>query len=154
MRLTILFVVILMCQWNAFSQISPGDLSNAHAHLEGVDNCTKCHTVGEKVTNEKCLDCHKEINRLIEAKRGYHASADVVGQKCCTCHNDHHGRNFQILKFDKTTFNHSKTGFELKGAHSREDCKACNCKACHKPSFIKDPELKQIYVPPYKVTGK
>lgn len=142
-RLAILVIVIVMSQLKAYSQISPGDLTNAHAFLEGVANCTKCHTVGQKVTNEKCLDCHKAINRLIVAKRGYHASVEVTGKDCFTCHNDHHGRNFKILKFDKSTFKHSITGFELKGAHAREDCNACNCKSCHKPSFIKDTEIKK-----------
>ena len=142
-RLIFLFAAILIYECNAIAQISPGDLSKAHANLEGVENCTKCHTVGKKVTNEKCLDCHKVINALIVSKKGFHASAEVTGKDCFICHNDHHGRNFPILKFDKTTFNHGKTGFELKGAHAREDCKACNCKACHKSSFIKDPELKK-----------
>jgi len=142
-HLLLAFATILLWESGAFGQISPGELSKAHANLEGVSNCTKCHTVGNKVTSEKCLDCHKEINSLIVSKKGFHASAEVAGKQCFVCHNEHHGRNFQIVKFDKTTFNHKITGFELKGAHAREDCKACNCKSCHKPSFIKDADLKK-----------
>jgi hypothetical protein len=124
--------------FNVSAQISPGDLSKAHAHLEGVSNCTQCHSVGNKVTREKCLACHKEIKANIIAKRGYHASVDVNGKECKVCHNEHHGRNFQFIKFDKNTFDHRKAGFELKGAHSKQDCKAC-----HKADFIKDPKLKK-----------
>ena len=142
-RLIVIFSIYLVPGFNVSAQISPGELSKGHANLEGVSNCTKCHDVGNKVTREKCLDCHKEISLLINAKEGFHASAEVSGKDCFICHNDHHGRNFQIIKFDKTTFNHANTGFELKGAHAREDCKACNCKSCHKPSFIKDPKLKK-----------
>ena len=141
-QLLLLFSTIFIGGFKTFAQISPGELSKAHANLEGVSNCTKCHAVGNKVTNQKCLDCHKEINSLISAKKGFHASAEVTGKDCFVCHNDHHGRNFQIIKFDKATFDHAKTGYVLKGAHAKEDCKACNCKSCHKPSFIKDSELK------------
>jgi len=133
-----LFAIILLWEGNAFAQISPGELSKAHANLEGVSNCTKCHSVGNKVTDEKCLDCHKEIKLLIASKEGFHASDEVKGKECYTCHNDHHGRNFQIVKFDKTNFKHQLTGFELKGVHASKDCKSC-----HKPSFIKDSEQKK-----------
>jgi len=142
-HLYILFLIFLFGGYNTYAQISPGELSKAHGSLEGLSNCTKCHDVGNKVTRAKCLNCHKEINLLIVSKKGLHASSEVAERECYVCHNDHHGRNFQIVKFDKTTFNHSKTGFELHGAHLREDCKACNCKACHKPSFIKDADLKK-----------
>lgn len=121
----------------AIAQISPGELSKAHASLEGVSNCTKCHVVGNKVTREKCLECHKDIQANITANKGYHASSDVSGKQCAVCHNEHHGRNFQVSRFDKKTFVHAKTGFELKGAHAKKDCKDC-----HKPAFIKDPRLK------------
>ena len=136
-------ILILCLNGIVTAQISPGELSKSHAFLEGVSNCTKCHDLGNKVTRDKCLDCHKEINAGIIAKKGFHSSADIIAKDCFTCHNDHHGRNFKMVKFDKTTFDHTKTGFELKGAHAKEDCKGCNCTSCHKPAFIKDPELKK-----------
>ena len=51
-------------------QISPGDLSEPHAHLKGLSNCTKCHILGEKVSNEKRLDCQLEIGIRISESRG------------------------------------------------------------------------------------
>lgn len=136
----ILLVTLLLTftGYNIIAQISPGDLSKAHAELEGVSNCTKCHSAGKKVLNQKCLDCHKEIKANILSKKGYHASAEVKGKDCATCHNEHHGRNFQITRFDKNNFNHAKTGFTLKGQHAKEDCKAC-----HKPAYIKDAKLRK-----------
>jgi len=130
-------VVIIVNGYSLFAQISPGELSKAHANLDGVSNCTKCHAVGNKVTREKCLDCHKDIQANITAKKGYHASTEATGKQCTVCHNEHHGRNFQLVRFDKKTFVHNKTGFELKGVHTKKDCKDC-----HKPAFIKDPRLK------------
>jgi uncharacterized paraquat-inducible protein A len=44
-----------------FSQISPGELSAAHAGLEGMSNCTRCHAMGKAIANHKCLDCHQEL---------------------------------------------------------------------------------------------
>ena len=63
-----------------FAQISPGELTTAHADLEGLSNCTKCHELGEKVLNSKCLDCHSEIKSLITFGEGFHSSGDVKGQ--------------------------------------------------------------------------
>jgi hypothetical protein len=141
MKITKLFITLVLSNllaMSGFAQISPGELSKAHSKLEGVANCTKCHTVGKKVTNEKCLDCHKEIRASIAAKKGFHASADVSSKECFACHNEHHGRKFEIVKLDKKRFDHSKTGFELKGVHAKKDCKEC-----HKSEFISDPILKK-----------
>jgi uncharacterized paraquat-inducible protein A len=53
-----------------FSQISPGELSQAHAHLEGMSKCTQCHTLGDKVSNIKCLACQTEIKERIDQQKG------------------------------------------------------------------------------------
>jgi len=137
-ELLIIFGLFILCTYHATAQISPGDLSNAHAYLEGVSNCTKCHIVGNKVTREKCLTCHQIIKKNILAGIGYHASKEATGKECIVCHNEHHGRNFQIIRLDKKTFIHSKTGYELKGAHARLECNGC-----HKSAFIKDARLKK-----------
>lgn len=139
----LLITILAGSCWDISAQISPGELSKAHAFLEGVSNCTKCHDLGNKVTREKCLDCHKEIKTGINQKKGLHSTPELISKDCFTCHNDHHGRNFKMLKFDKASFDHSNTTYELKGAHAKESCKGCNCIACHKPEFIKDPELKK-----------
>lgn len=118
-------------------QISPGELAQPHAHLKGLSNCTKCHTLGEKVSNEKCLDCHRAIGTRISGNRGYHASPDVAGKECIVCHSDHHGKNFQMVRFETDRFNHSLTGYDLHGAHS-----TINCRKCHTNEFITDPEVK------------
>lgn len=124
--------------WWVAAQLSPGDLAKAHAHLEGMSNCTQCHVLGEKVSNEKCLDCHQEIKSLINAKQGYHYSREVRGKECADCHSDHHGRNFDMVRFDEKNFNHTLTGYELTGAHKKTDCRDC-----HKPDNIDDPDLRK-----------
>ncbi len=119
------------------AQISPGELTTAHKSLEGISNCTKCHILGEKVENKKCLDCHTEINNLIKANRGYHSSSEVKNKKCVKCHGEHFGRNFKIIRFDKDKFDHALTGFTLKGKH-----KEIKCASCHQSKFIVSKKLK------------
>ncbi|MBK7215367.1 MAG: cytochrome C [Bacteroidales bacterium] len=135
--LTGLFLFQLCFLVEVKSQISPGDLAKVHSHLEGMSNCTKCHILGEKVSNDKCLACHTELKSRISSNKGYHSSAEVKGKQCASCHSDHHGVNFQIIRFDKTKFNHALTGYKLIGAHSKK-----KCEDCHKPQYIKDAKIK------------
>lgn len=121
-----------------FGQISPGELSNAHANMEGMSNCTKCHDLGHKVTNAKCLDCHKEIQSLIKQKRGYHANAKVKAQDCFECHSEHHGKKFNAIRLDEKKFDHKLTSYSLEGKHA-----VISCKDCHVSKNIQDKEIKK-----------
>ncbi len=128
----------IMAGFPAFSQISPGELAKVHTHLEGMSNCTKCHTLGKKVSNQKCLECHTELKVRIDAGKGFHSSAANREKECVTCHSDHHGLTFQIIRFEKEKFNHDLAGFRLSGAHSKKQCIDC-----HKPEHITDLKIKK-----------
>ena len=135
--------MLLLALWvgffgNAFGQISPGDLVKGHAHLEGMSSCTKCHDLGNKVTNEKCLECHTDIRTRVNTGEGFHASSEVKGKDCFSCHSDHHGRTFQIVRFDTKTFDHRLTGYTLTGAHQQQDCKSC-----HKDEYIESADVRK-----------
>jgi len=132
-----IFLVLFFLTLHLHAQISPGDLSEPHAHLKGLSNCTKCHTLGEKVSNEKCLDCHLEIGIRISENRGYHASGEIKGKKCVECHSDHHGSSFKMIRFDTDRFDHSKAGYNLLGSHAN-----AKCSSCHKTENVADPKLK------------
>ncbi len=137
----ILFVVagiVCLATFNTYSQISPGDLTLAHAKFEGISNCTKCHELGKKLTNQKCLNCHTEIKNLIDKNLGFHSSSDVKGNVCWKCHSEHNGRKFRIVNFDPDKFDHSKTTFQLTGKHAE-----IKCKDCHKNKFISNPKLRR-----------
>ena len=133
---SLLLLLFVGCKMS--TPISPGELAEAHAHLEGTGNCTECHTMGKRVSNNKCLDCHKDINQRIEQKSGYHASKEVTSEKCIKCHSDHHGKNFQIIKFDEEKFDHSLTGYKLEGAHAKN-----KCVDCHKKEFVIEEKVKE-----------
>lgn len=126
------FLVIIFISMNLQAQISPGDLTKAHASLEGMSNCTKCHVLGEQVSNDKCLDCHSEIKRMINQGKGYHSFEGVKNKYCYNCHSEHHGRNFLIINFTPSTFDHKKTGYELTGYHTK-----VKCDDCHQLKYIK-----------------
>ena len=139
LRFLKVFVVFLLTviPFGVAAQISPGDLSTLHAHLEGMSNCTQCHVLGNKVSNDKCLVCHTEIQSRISASKGYHSSTDVKGKDCITCHSEHNGKNFQLIRFDITKFDHKLSGYPLSIPHAKKECKDC-----HNPKFIADPKLK------------
>lgn len=138
LKLLFIFFVSFLYAIAGYSQLSPGDLAEPHAHLEGLSNCTKCHTLGSKISNDKCLACHIEIKVRVENKTGYHSSSQVYKKSCTICHSDHHGRQYQIIRFDKSKFDHQSTGYKLEGKHSNTECSAC-----HKSSNIIDPAVKK-----------
>ncbi len=134
-----LFAIVLWCISGQLSaQLSPGPLAEPHADLEGVFNCTKCHTLGEKVSDAKCLQCHELLNERINANLGYHASDYVKSKNCFQCHSDHHGRTFDMIRLDESEFDHDLTGYELLGAHQDPDCKDCHNKEHIERQEIRD----------------
>lgn len=122
------------------AQFSPGELTRAHAQLEGTDNCTQCHDVGQKINGERCLACHVELKARLDANKGYHANASVRSKECIACHFEHKGRNFKMIRWDggKESFDHSLTGYKLEGKHKTDICEKC-----HKPEQVVSPIVRK-----------
>ncbi len=116
------------------AQISPGELSAAHAGLEGLGKCTSCHALGKAVDDGRCLSCHVELDRRVRAGRGYHAN--LKGQSCVQCHKEHHGRDFALVRWEVRAFDHHATGFDLQGKH-----RELECRKCHSPEKIKESDV-------------
>ena len=127
----LVFGLFCLTSGQAFGQlISPGKLTAAHADLEGVTNCTQCHTLGNRsADNVLCLDCHTPLAQRIEEGRGLHAT--VEDQNCATCHKDHFGVEFIPVRMDTLNFDHDETGYELTGSHIET-----SCRSCHQPEHI------------------
>ena len=115
---------------------SPGKLSRSHASLEGVNNCAKCHNFGEKSFRNNCLACHGEIRSRIDAGRGYHYFTRKL--ECAKCHKEHHGREFELVRWDPSSFDHKQTGFLLEGGHAGLDCRRC-----HRSENIKAGDIRK-----------
>jgi hypothetical protein len=75
---------------------------------------------------------------MINNKSGYHASSEVNGKDCWSCHSEHHGRKFRIINFNPKSFDHDKTGFSLIDSHKKADCNDC-----HQAKNISDSELRK-----------
>jgi hypothetical protein len=102
-----------------------------------MSNCTQCHVLGKKVSSTKCLDCHQEIQSLVNVGRGYHSDYEVTSKECFDCHSDHHGRKFNMVRFEEDEFDHDLTGYILEDQHL-----AIDCRDCHKPDYIQDIEIR------------
>ncbi len=121
---------------SAPAQISPGALSRAHSSLSGAVQCANCHDLTTRPPEYKCLECHKEIRKRLEEKRGLHPSlvgTDRTGRACVNCHSEHNGRDFPLIRWDTPVarFDHHRTGYTLEGKHA-----SLPCKTCHRPERI------------------
>jgi len=120
--------------------ISPGPLAKPHEKLEGITQCTSCHEVGAGVTDAKCSACHVEIGTRVAAGKGYHAGLSKKGLACATCHQDHAGREFELIAWpggSPDMFPHAETGLVLEGAHAK-----VKCDRCHAPEKVRDASLR------------
>lgn len=128
------------------AQLSPGKLSSAHSGLEGLSNCTQCHTAGNRVQPTNCLSCHTILKARIDAGKGLHANNNY--KNCFDCHSEHHGRKYDLIYFNNgiENFDHRKTGYELKDSHAE-----LQCRDCHKAEFITD---KSVFLEKGKVLDR
>jgi hypothetical protein len=131
-----LLLITIFVYTDLYSQLSPGDLHKTHAFLEGIQNCTKCHVQAQKLDPENCLNCHSLLKNQMDKRAGLHANSEY--RDCVNCHVDHLGREYEMIFWGadgKTAFDHSKTGYNLSGAHTKLECRKC-----HNETKIKDKE--------------
>jgi hypothetical protein len=122
--------------------ISPGKLSEAHAHLEGVRNCTQCHRLRSPgVDRERCLECHQPLAHRIKEGEGYHGS--LPDPDCGSCHKEHLGKSFRVTHFDAESFAHDSTGYTLRGRHAE-----AACRDCHRRELVVSQDVRE-----FKETG-
>ncbi len=146
----VVMAALLILPTDAYAQnwferlVMPGELIEGHAKLES--KCANCHSsFSKKGQRPLCLDCHKEINKDIQSKTGFHGRSKEVGaRECSHCHTDHIGRKADTVNLDEETFNHNRTDFPLVGRHQRLGCNQCHksgqkprqasntCLDCHK----------------------
>ncbi len=125
-KIFLILPLLLIKSIPLMAQLSPGDLHQSHAEIEGLKNCTKCHTAGKQISPENCLTCHILLKERIDAGKGLHAQPDY--KQCIDCHSDHHGRDFEMVhwKIDMEDFDHSLTGYHLEGGHAKLECRNCH----------------------------
>jgi hypothetical protein len=110
------------------SALMPGRVIEGHADLE--DTCKNCHVRFNKAGQATlCLDCHKEVAKDVQLRRGYHGQMEK-DRDCRECHTEHKGRGADIAPLNEKKFDHNLTDFALKGGHTSPKV---GCHDCHKP---------------------
>jgi hypothetical protein len=106
--------------------LMPGSLGRGHHETPQIQDCYACHSLSQEVSDQKCLNCHLEVQKRITQGIGAHAQ---WRSQCTSCHSDHQGETFNLISLDPKAFNHQKaTPFPLEGAHQKLDCKDCHLK--------------------------
>jgi hypothetical protein len=88
----------------------------------------------------RCVSCHRDIAWLAGQGRGLHGSPATKAAKCASCHPDHAGVDFALVKWPEGSserFNHRRAGWELEQSHAR-----AKCADCHKPANRLSPAAK------------
>jgi hypothetical protein len=121
----LLFLAAPALAQDAGGFVSPGPLAEPHAHLSGITQCFECHTLGAGVSDSKCMDCHDTVSLQVSTRTGFHADKQT---DCASCHPDHRGPAFDMVRLEVDDFDHDATGFTLVGEHA-----AIECLDCHEP---------------------
>jgi hypothetical protein len=121
---------------------APGKLSRAHASLEGLSSCGRCHAPEAGKMAPRCLTCHTEIAATLEQKAGFHGlMAPILSADCQRCHADHRGRDFDMIDWQgaRKDFDHQRAGWPLAGKHA-----AVACTTCHEARRVTSPEIQSM----------
>jgi hypothetical protein len=135
------------------SLVMPGPVARAHAQTEG--KCGACHARLDATTQTRlCADCHKDVAADISGRTGYHGRIpNAERAQCRTCHTEHKGRDADIVRLDRETFDHAATDYQLHGAHATVACDGCHrsdskfrdassvCYDCHRKDDIHSGKL-------------
>lgn len=144
--------LLLLCRVSFAAGIEtlmmPGPVIAGHAKYE--QECRKCHEPFSKASqNDLCIDCHEKVGADMAAKTGFHGrSANIATVECRQCHTDHKGRDHDIVRLNRDTFDHDVTDYRLTGAHRAATCAACHqagkpfrdaaatCHDCHREADV------------------
>jgi hypothetical protein len=137
-------ILLAAAAWGAgeaAAQLSPGPLAEAHRDLDRTAACFQCHARGGKSQmDQRCLDCHTEVSWLRERGRGLHGRE--ARAECASCHPDHAGREFQMIRWEEGSpegFDHARAGWTLEGKHAETECRDC-----HQPKFQRSAAAAQL----------
>lgn len=140
MRWLVVALLVLAPSLARAQLLSPGPLAQAHANIDGDDNCSRCHQSGKQVVAKLCLDCHKDLGAELAAARGLHGK-QYKGKACEQCHVEHLGRGSKLVRWPggaMERLDHGLTGWPLDGGHAKPKCLECHTKKSPlgKPVFL------------------
>jgi hypothetical protein len=135
--------------------VMPGPVIEGHADVEA--DCSSCHRPFDRAAEDGlCLECHEEVAADRKTHTGFHALAPgIIDAPCRTCHSDHQGRDADVVGLNPALFDHERTDYPLRGAHTALACDGCHpseqkhreasslCIDCHRDD---DPHREQLGV--------
>jgi hypothetical protein len=83
------------------------------------------------------LECHEPLSERLRLGKGYHATLEE--DDCAECHKEHFGEDFQLVRFDSTSFEHAEVDFALEGRHAE-----LGCRECHAAALISDAAVRKF----------
>jgi hypothetical protein len=143
-------VLVALIAVSGGKMFSPGELNaegrggkrggvGSHADVGG--NCGACHAApwSAETMATRCLDCHDDVRRQIDAHQPLHGRLSE-GMQCRCCHTEHNGPHGALTSLAR--FDHEATAFPLTGKHRALDCQSCHrdnvfqgtpqsCVSCH-----------------------
>jgi hypothetical protein len=114
-------VVVVILVGTAHAQpSSPGPLGKSHESFACVD----CHPSNTPVV--ACTGCHDAM-----LQRGLHAQPSIRPKTCIACHDEHKGSKHDIQGWRSVPggmarFDHTLTGWPLRGQHAMHACVRCH----------------------------
>lgn len=124
------------------AEYPPGPLSRAHADLEGLTTCTRCHVLRERSSAKRCLACHPEIAVRVAAGRGPHGRLPPTERGCGSCHPEHKGRDVPLIDWGpagRDGFDHGRAGWPLRDRHA-----STRCSECHRRDRVEDDVVRDV----------
>lgn len=123
--------------------VMPGPVIEAHASVE--ESCDSCHVDTQGDSQDLlCGSCHTNVEQDRGSARGFHGlHPQASTEQCFSCHQEHEGRDADIVQFDTAAFDHSFTNLPLVGEHAGVECVNCHvedsayrtasaqCSTCH-----------------------
>ena len=89
------------------------------------------------VIDDYCVRCKRIMNHAVVSMM----NAEPAKVRCRTCHSEHNGRPFQLVKWPggrgREGFDHTQTGWALEGGHTKP-----TCNACHKASLVAEASVR------------
>lgn len=128
MRALVVILLLWVASPASAQLFSPGPLSKAHAELRGDGKCQSCHASGSQVAEPRCLDCHTDIRTQQQKGLGLHGTK-FKDKRCATCHVEHLAETSPLIRWpgpDPKRFDHSQTGWPLRGEHAQTACRDCH----------------------------
>jgi len=138
--------------------LMPGPLHQAHQKYE--KDCNQCHKRFKKTgQDDLCVACHdhENIKKDLADNTGLHGRWPIMkGKQCQDCHQEHKGRESQLVLFDEHTFDHQYTDFQLRGQHRQAPCAQCHkknqpyrkakheCFDCHQKQDVHEKRLGRV----------